>query len=379
MSKVLINAKIYTGERVIDSGYIRFSEVIEDVGEMSAYQAQEADDLLDVEGQLLIPGFIEVHSHGGYGIDTMDADVDKIIEMAEKMMINEGVTSLFATTMTQSDENIERAMIAVSEAIQKCPSIIGVHLEGPFVSPEYKGAQSPQYMAAGNAEKLKRWHKMSGENVKLVTYAPEAGDVSEFEDYAVSENIVLSVGHSGATYEELVDSKATHVTHLYNGQKGLHHREPGVTGYGLLDDDTYVEMIVDGFHIAPEMVKLAYRAKGPEKIILITDSMRAKGMLEGRSELGGQEVFVKDKQARLANGSLAGSVLTFNDAFVNMINFSGCSVEEAVMMSSVNQAREFGLTQKGSLEVGKDADFLLMNPDFDIQKTISGGKIYDRV
>lgn len=376
MATVITNANIYTGHSIIESGFIRFDTEILALGSMSDYQAEADETVIDAKGQAVVPGFIEVHSHGGYGSDNMDADPEIINEMTRKML-REGITSYFPTTMTQSDENIERALEAIGKAKETNPMIQGIHLEGPFVSPAYKGAQPEQFMRAADAETMKKWNKLSGGNLRLVTYAPEMDDVSAFEEYCVENNIILSAGHSGATYDQLKDSKVSHITHLFNGQLGLHHREIGVAGYGLLEDDVYVEMIVDGFHITPAMVKLAYKTKGADHIILITDSMRAKGEPEGESELGGQKVIVKDKQARLENGSLAGSVLTFNDAFKNMIDFTGCSIEEAVKMSSVNAAKEFGLANKGTLEAGKDADILLLDESLTVKTTVLRGEVHE--
>lgn len=375
MSKVITNAKIYTGEEVIDSGFIRYDEEITAVGPMADYEEVAGEEVKDAQGKMLVPGFIDIHSHGGYGSDNMDADPKAIDEMTKKMLA-EGITSYFPTTMTQSDENIENALAAIKEAKEMNPMIQGIHLEGPFVSPAHKGAQPEQFMRPGDAEVMKKWNDISGGNIRLVTYAPETGDVSAFEKYCQENDIILSVGHSGAKYDELDGSAVTHVTHLFNGQLGLHHREIGVAGFGILNDGINAEMIVDGFHITPKMVKLAYRARGAENIVLITDAMRAKGAPEGESELGGQKVFVKDKQARLENGSLAGSVLTFDDAFRNMIDFTGCSIEEAVMMSSVNQAKEFDLDQKGILKAGKDADIVLLDEDLRVKETILAGEAH---
>lgn len=376
MLTTIVNANIYTGEKVIDSGYIRFSEEIQEVGSMDNYQAVADEQVMDAAGKVVVPGFIDIHSHGGYGSDSMDADPEATNEMIYKML-EEGITSYFPTTMTQSDENIEKALAALKIAKESNPMIQGFHLEGPFVSPEYKGAQPEQFMRAADAATMKKWNDISGGNIRLVTYAPELGDVSEFEQYCEDNNIVLSAGHTAATYEQLMVSGATHVTHLFNGQLGLHHREIGVAGYGLLEDDVYTEMIVDGIHITPSMVKLAYKAKDHDHIALITDSMRAKGLPDGESELGGQKVIVKDKQARLESGSLAGSVLNYNDGFKNMIKFTGCGIEDAVKMSSVNQAREFNLDKKGGLKEGNDADILVLDDELTVEKTILGGNVYD--
>lgn len=372
---VYTDAKIYTGESVLESAYIRFTDKIESVGLMADFVKEPGDRLKSVPGKLIIPGFIDIHSHGGYGTDNMDADPQKINQMVNQFL-NEGITSYFATTMTQTTENVESALDAIKEAMKLNDRIIGVHIEGPFINVDYKGAQSADYIIPADLDLLKTWQKISGGAIRLITYAPEQADIQSFEDYCLKNNIVLSAGHSGASYDELRLSKASHVTHLFNGQLGLHHREPGVAGFGLLEDNVMVEMIVDGLHIHPKMVELAFRAKGAEGILLITDSMRAKGLSDGESELGGQKVFLKDGQARLENGSLAGSVLTFIDAFRNMIKFSGCSVEDAVKMSSVNQAKEFNLKSKGLLKSGFDADFLLLDQELHLLETIYSGNTH---
>lgn len=366
MSQVIINAKIYSGtgaNPVIPNGFIRFNKKIEMVANMDQYQGGVDDQVIDAQGAVMVPGFIDVHTHGAYGFDTMDGDASEIIQMVRDE-ITEGITSVFPTTMTQSVENIDNAMRAIKVAAQEEPAIQGVHLEGPFVNPHYKGAQPEQYIIAPSIELVQKWNDLSGNKVRLITYAPEkADDLNAFENYLRMNNIIGSVGHSDATREFLQNnSKVKHVTHLYNAQRPLKHRDPGVTGHALLDEDMYTEMIVDGFHIAPDMVNLAFKLKGSHRIDLITDSMRAKGLQEGISELGGQKVWVKDGQARLEDGTLAGSVLQFKHAFLNMMNFTGATVEEAVQMASVNQATEFGLLdQKGTLEVGKDADFNLFD------------------
>lgn len=383
MSKVLIHATIYTGNQslpVIEDGYIRFNKTIQAMGPMAEYQPAAGDEVEHVEQKIIVPGFIDTHTHGAYGFDTMDGNVDDLLKMVQGQL-SEGITTIFPTTMTQSVDSISQAMVAINEAAQKEPAIKGVHLEGPFVNPHYKGAQPEQYMIAPSVELVQKWNELSGNRVRLITYAPErAENLTEFEDYLLQNNIQGSIGHSDATREFLKDQvRASRVTHLYNAQRPMHHREAGVTGHAMLEQNIHGELIVDGYHVAPDMVKLAYQVKSAKRIDLITDSMRAKGLDDGESELGGQKVWVKDQQARLENGALAGSVLEFDDAFRNVMNFTGASIEEAVQMASVNQAEAFGLTQKGTLEVGKDADLNVFTHDLNqLTDTYSVGRHFTK-
>ncbi|WP_125583986.1 N-acetylglucosamine-6-phosphate deacetylase [Levilactobacillus cerevisiae] len=373
MSTVLKHAKIYTGDEVIPDGFIRFDQEIEAVGPVADFRPLPADEIHVVTGKTIVPGFIDVHSHGGYGYDSMDGDPDQIDKMVNLMSL-EGITSVFPTTMTQSNEAIDHAMQGIAVAAERNPLIQGVHLEGPFIAAIFKGAQPEKYIKDPDVALLDRWNKLSGGRVKLITYAPEDAGAKQFETYCLANGIVPSVGHSNATREQLLESRATHVTHLYNAQRGLRHREPGVTGHAMLEDSLFCEIICDGFHIVPDMIKLAYEQKSQHRLELVTDSMRAKGMPEGVSELGGQKVIVKDRQARLESGNLAGSVLRFDEAFRNVIAFTGCDVNDAVQMSAVNQAEEFGLTQKGKLTVGRDADLNLLTRDLHVASTFSLGR-----
>ncbi|EUJ28403.1 N-acetylglucosamine-6-phosphate deacetylase [Listeria cornellensis] len=376
-SKVIKNAVVYTGDSVIEEGFVRFSKTVSEVGPMTSYQEVAGEEVVDAKGQKLVPGFIDVHSHGGFGFDAMDADPVKLKKQVQGML-NEGITTYFPTTMTQSSENIENALKVIDEVAKDEPLIGGIHLEGPFVSPVFKGAQPEEYITAPDLELFKKWFKASGERIKLVTYAPEHSTSPAFEDLCIELGVVPSVGHSNAVRAELIHSKASHATHMYNACRPLHHREPGVVGHVMLEPSIHAELIVDGIHVHPDMIKLAYNVKGPKRINIITDAMRAKGMPDGDYELGGQKVFVKDRQARLEDGTLAGSVLMYDDAFRNMVKFTGCSIEDAVLMSSVNQAEEFKLDSKGGIAVGKDADFNLLNDALDIQATYSFGKKHSK-
>lgn len=371
----IIHAEIYTGQTVIQSGFIRFGQTIQEIGAMTDYTAQD-EEVIDLKGKRIIPGMIDVHIHGGYDVDTMDGDREALVRLSEAMLA-EGVTSFFATTITQDWEQITCALEAARDVIEtRQTTIEGIHLEGPFINPDYAGAQPLAFIVEPDVEQFLKWQQASGNHIKLVTYAPERPGARAFETAVRETGAVPSAGHTDATFEENRTGNVTHGTHLYNQMRALHHREPGTVGYCLLERTVFAEIIPDGIHSSKEMVKFAYRMKGPERLTVITDAMRAKGLSDGAYELGGQAVEVKEGAARLMNGSLAGSVLTMDQALRNIIAFTGCSLEQAVQMTSVNQAEEFGLTQKGRLEQGKDADFVVLDTNLNVEQTIHRGIIH---
>lgn len=377
--RVIKHARLFTGNSEIKDGFIRFDNRIHDVGAMKDYQPASGDEINDAQGKVIVPGFIDVHGHGGYGYDVWNAKADEIVKLAHLLAANEGVTSWFPTTITQSSENIEKAMVNIRKAHEQTKIIQGIHLEGPYISHKFKGAQPEQYIRKPNIREFKRWIDASGGLVKLITIAPENEGAREFEDYCIDNGIVPSAGHSNATREQMKASRTSHITHLYNAQRRMHHREPGVTGHALLEDNLNTEIIADGFHVCPDMIRLAYKLKGPHRMELVTDAMRAKGMPEGKYDLGGQTVTVKNGQARIPAGNLAGSVLKFSKAFTNIMKFTGCSINDAVQMASVNQAREFHLKRKGILEQDHDADFnVLDNGTLSLLETYSLGKLMQK-
>jgi N-acetylglucosamine-6-phosphate deacetylase len=377
-TRVIINATIYTGKETIENGFIRYTDQIQELGLMADYKPIEEEDVRDVQGDIIIPGMIDIHIHGGYTIDVMDANPDALVKLSHELM-KEGVTTFFPTTMTQAHKSIEKALQAAKEAKEKGAHFEYIHLEGPFVSRKRAGAQPLEHIVQPDVELFKKWQEMSGSLIKLVTYAPEEEGAKQLERVFQETGVIGSCGHTDAYADDFEGRNITHATHLYNQMRGLHHREPGVVGHVLLNPDVMVEMITDGIHIHPDMVKLAYMLKGPKKVSVITDAMRAKGLEDGTYELGGQPVYVKEGSARLEDGTLAGSILTMDAAFRNVITFTGCSIEDAVLMTSVNQAEEFGLINKGALKPGKDADFVVMSQDLHVKDTIRLGKHMNEV
>lgn len=336
-----------------------------------------------IDGQnhdwLLLPGYIDMHIHGSAGHDTMDASPLALHEIAQSL-VQEGVTGFLATTMTQTIAKIESALVNVAQFEQQEGEaiLLGIHVEGPFVSKIRAGAQPEEYMISPTIEQFANWQKMSCYRIKQITVAPEIEGGFTFLEALKNFNVIPSIGHSDATIEEVhqaVSLGISQATHLYNQMRPFHHRDPGVVSGVLLEDNIKVELIVDCVHSHPQAVKLAYRTKGAKGIILITDAMRAKGLQYGEYDLGGQTVYVNEKGAHLANGALAGSVLTMEQAVKNMKAITNCSLQEIVAMSSTNAAEQLQLPMKGRIEEGFDADFVLLDQQLNVQKTICRGKV----
>ncbi|MGE7912829.1 N-acetylglucosamine-6-phosphate deacetylase [Lysinibacillus xylanilyticus] len=362
----------FKGDLFIDNGrIIKISHTLSN-------QAEHYIDGKD-KNWFLLPGYIDMHIHGSAGHDTMDATQLALHQMA-RSLVQEGVTGFLATTMTQSIEAIESALtnVAQFENSDDEASLLGIHVEGPYVSKKRAGAQPIEYIILPSIEQFTSWQKISKHRIKQVTIAPEVEGGFTFIEALKDLNVIASIGHSDATIEEVDSSVALGVrqaTHLYNQMSPLHHRNPGVVGAVLLEDKVKVEIIADFVHNHPQAVNLAYRIKGAKGIILITDAMRAKGLQYGDYDLGGQTVHVSKDGAHLSNGALAGSVLTMEQAVKNMKAITNCSLQEIVAMSSTNATKQLQLSTKGRIAEGYDADFVLLDENLNVQKTICRGKV----
>lgn len=376
--KAFKNASVYAEGKGIIRTSVYFDDKIRQIG---GYVAG-AEEIELPENAVVLPGFIDEHIHGAGGSDAMDGNTKDLAIIAETVA-KEGTTSFLATTMTQSKENILKAMRAVKEyreaAGEQGARIAGVHLEGPFIAAAHKGAQPLEYVAAPDAKTFDEYNAACGNAIKIITLAPETDGALDFIRHIVAQGTVVSIGHTGAKYAEVkaaMAAGATNVTHTYNAQSPLHHREIGVVGSALLLEDLYCELICDTIHVSVPAMQLLVKNKRADKLALITDAMRAKGLADGVSELGGQTVYVKGGEARLADGTLAGSVLRMNRALQNMVEKVGVPLTQAVDYCTINPARTLKMeNEAGSIAEGKRADFAVLNDKFDVLYTVRDGKI----
>lgn len=375
----IINGRIITLDTVLD-GHTLVIEAGKIAAIVPAESAPPASEILDAQGLWVAPGFIDVHVHGGDGHDTMDATPQAIHSMA-RFFARHGVTSYFPTTMSAPAEAIARAIANVAACPQPEDGAqhLGVHVEGPYLSKDYPGAQNPDVLRLPDPQEYTGWFE-SGV-VRLITAAPEIEGALELIDAGVRQGIEFAIGHSGASYEEVItaaDHGVRQATHTFNGMLGLHHRRPGTLGGVLTDDRIYAQMIADGIHLHPAIVRLLVRAKDPSRVILITDAMRAAGLPDGDYDLGDQPVTVQDGIARISNGSLAGSTATMDHVVRSTMQFAGLTLPQAVMMATTVPARAMKLSHKGIITAGGDADIVLLDDDVQVQATIVCGRVVYR-
>lgn len=357
---------------VIEDGKIIGIDREEDIEEIGI------EKVINGRGRFLSPGFIDIHNHGNSGYDVMDSTEEAIDKMAEFHLKN-GVTSFLGTVITSSYDNMNNAIKNIVDYKNKKDKsqILGVHLEGPFFALEKKGAQPAKYIKDPSIEDMEKIMKLSQGKIKMLSLAPERQGALDLIAYLKSNDVVVAMAHSNGTFQETkagISYGATVATHLYNGMRNFSHREPGIVGASLTDDRVYCELIYDRVHLHDEAVEIALKMKGVDKIILVSDAMRAAGLEDGDYELGGQKVIVKDGAARLESGSLAGSTLNLRDAVYNMVHKFNMPIKDAIRMASLTPAKAIGVDKhKGSIEIGKDADLLLLDEDINIIASIIGG------
>ncbi|BAS27138.1 N-acetylglucosamine-6-phosphate deacetylase [Limnochorda pilosa] len=340
---------------------------------------------IQAEGGYLCPGFVDIHVHGGGGADVMDASPGALRQIA-RTHARHGTVALLATTVSAPYEHVRRVMEAVqetSDGLDEGSEILGVHLEGPHLSPRRAGAQNPEYLTPPDPRELEALMERFPGLLAMVTLAPELDGASELIELLHRSGVVPAVGHSDATYEQAVEAfqhGAQHAVHTFNGMNPLHHRAPGVPGAVITTRPVTAELIADGFHVHPGVARLLWQVKGPDRLVLVTDAMRATDLPDGRYELGGLEVEVHAGAARLAGSeTLAGSTLTLERAVRWMANEVGVPLADAVRLASQNPARRLGLGDRlGSLEVGKDGSVVLLDGELRVRLTLhQGWVLYD--
>lgn len=415
----IINGRIVMPDKVLDGCALLFEKKITGIVSRETLDAAWQNEktwqgkpltLTDAQGAYVSPGFINLHIHGCAGADTMDAKEDTLRIMS-RFLVQTGVTSFLPTTMTCDVPATRKALECIRENMTRITrrrdekqehflsagnpmnedtsehcllpgaKVLGAYLEGPFISSAYKGAQKDEFIIPADFSHFQDFADV----IKVIVLAPETlrqepERMRAFTRQCKEHNIILSLGHSAATYDvakEAINAGATHVTHLCNAMTGLHHRNPGLVG-AALDSHVTCELIADDLHVHPAVQRIIYKNKDVAELELITDSIRACGMPEGVSELGGQTVYVQNGEARLADGTLAGSVVTLNRAMANFRKNTGATVPEVVRMVTENQAQELGLFEKiGSMAPGAAADITVFTEDFRILRTfVDGCEVY---
>jgi len=342
---------------------------------ISINPSKEQDEGTDYQGCLLVPGFIDLHQHGTSGHDMMDA-TPQAIEAISEHLLKEGTTRFLATTMTMSEDAILKALKAYPASNPQGAKPLGIHLEGPFISKAFPGAQDPAFIMKGTINLFDAFQAASNGSIKLVTLAPEEQDEA-FLKYLIHQGIVVSMGHSAATekdVEKALKLGIKRVTHCFNAMSKLHHRDLGLVGMTLLHDEIEAELIADGIHTTENAMRLLTKIK-KDKVSIVTDGIRAKGLNEGTYDLGGQMITVKEGSARLDSGVLAGSVLVMDQALRNMVRI-GIHLPEAVRMMSYQPAVTMKVDHElGQIKAGYIADMVMLNQDLQVQKTYVQGTL----
>ncbi len=374
MSMIIKNAMVYTE----DGSFIKKDIFIE--GEyITSNSSNQEDELYDAEGLYLIPGLTDLHFHGCVGYDFCDGTKEAVRAMAEYQARN-GITTIAPATMTLGDEELMKIFQNASDYRSESGAILaGIKMEGPYLSLAKKGAQNPKHLKHPNVEHFRKMQALSGGLIKILAIAPEEEGALECIE-ELKDEVVISLAHTTADYDlsmKAFEKGASHVTHLYNAMPPLSHRSPGVIGAAIDCDHVHVELICDGVHVDPSVVRATFKMFGEDRIILISDSMMATGLKDGQYSLGGQDVTVIGNKATLADGTIAGSATNLMQCMRLAVRF-GIPLTTAVKCAAVNPAKEIGIYDKyGSITPGKYANLVLLNQQLETVKVILRGKLLD--
>ena len=355
-----------------DGSFLEQALYINDHRLVDKAEYQDDEKVIDAEGLLVLPGLVDIHSHGAAGEDFSDGNPEglkKILQYEKRC----GITSYCPTSMTFPKERLRQIFASIKGAqTEDGATVVGINMEGPFLDPAKKGAHVEKWIAAPDVAFVRELNQDADGLVRLVTLAPNMDGAEEFIK-EMHEEVCISLGHTAADYDcasRAMKLGAHHVTHLYNAMQPFGHRAPGLIGAAMDDPECMVELICDGYHIHPSAIRAAFRLFGPERVILISDSMRATGMENGTYELGGQEVTVKDRKAVLKDGTLAGSATNLYGCMCKAVEF-GIPLEQAIMAVTANPARSIGIFDRvGSIRIGKQADLLLVSENLELKRVI---------
>lgn len=375
MVKCIINGKVILRDEIVSKNIFINGDKIIEISERKPID----EEVVDARGLYVSPGFIDIHTHGRGGNQFMVPTYKSLNEISKATLMS-GVTSFLVGTVTSSIESIAMAIenVAIYKDKVEGAKILGVHMEGPYFSKDYKGAQPEGYMILPTVENYLLMVKEHQDIIKKVSLAPELKGCQEFIQYLKSKNVIVSLGHSNATYEQTqraIDMGVTSGTHTYNAMRPLNHREAGVIGAIMLNDDVYAELILDGIHVSYPAAKILLKVKGKEKVVLITDSVETAGLPDGKYETSMGLVYVKDHQVRLENGTLAGSNTDLNRCVKNAYINLGLTLNEAVNLASYNPAKSLNEKELGEIKIGNLADIIFFDDEINIKQTIINGKI----
>lgn len=367
--------KFFMNYGIEENGYLSIID-----GKFGHFQKEkpESAEIVDFSGKYIAPGFVDTHIHGLLNSDVMD-NTPEAIKTISKGLLQFGVTSFLPTTLTDSVERLDESVENIKNVYNDVEGakIQGIFLEGPCFTEKYKGAQNKKYFINPTSEILDQWQEKSGNLVKKIAIAPEREGAVEFAEYATKNGVTVALGHSAATFEEakkVVGAGANVFVHTYNGMSPLTHREPGMVGAAMELKNTFAELICDGHHVSPVAANIMMNAKTRENIVLITDCMRAGAMEDGQYTLGEFDVIVENGTARLLTGSLAGSVLSMNNAIKNVVDWNIATLEEAIKMASYNPAVSCNIDDKcGSIKPGLPADFVVIDDSLNVYNTYLDG------
>jgi N-acetylglucosamine-6-phosphate deacetylase len=383
MKRYLTAATLFTPTETVNDAIVGIEDgSIVSVASRDTHEMPSGTQATDFGDAILAPGMLDIHIHGAVGHDVMEAKHGALHSIG-RFLYSKGVTSYLATTVTAPVDRTLFALEGLAHFIESsdqhpdCAVPLGIHLEGPFISHEKRGVHPPANIQPPSIELLERFRTAARGHLSLMTVAPEIDGATAMITHAVRNNVAVSLGHSNATLVQTnagIAAGARHATHMFNAMRPLDHREPGIVGAMLVSDDCTAEIIADGVHVHPDVVRLFLRAKGLDRAVLVTDAMSATGMGDGSYKLGDFEVTVKGNCCEF-EGRLAGSVLTLDRAVRNMMAFTGCTLQEALRMATANPANVISSARKGRIEVGADADFVLMSKAGEFIRTIQRGRV----